>query len=439
MRFYDRKEELDKLQEINSLSQHTARMAVITGRRRIGKTSLVLKAYENEVMLYFFVSRKTEAELCRDFMEEITEKLHLPVLGTPTRFADIFTYLMQLAKTRHIILMIDEFQEFRRVNNSIFSDMQKIWDIHKTDAKINLILCGSIYHLMTELFVDSKEPLYGRQTDFIKVEPFMPSVLKEILADHHPHYTHDDLLALYIATGGVAKYVELLMDSNIHTKDDILQSVVAKNSLFIYEGKSMLIEEFGKDYGRYFDILTLISTGHNTRSDMETMLQCELSGYLCRLEDDYGLIVKYRPMLSASQGKNVRYAINDQFIRLWFRFIYKHNAMIEANAYAQLADVVRRDYPTYSGRALEEYFRCKMREEGKYSQIGSWWDRKGENEIDIIAVDNTSHTITFFEVKRQEQAIDLSILRAKAEKFMETTGRYSKYRKDYKGLSMEDM
>ena len=156
-------------------------------------------------------------------------------------------------------------------------------------------------------------------------------------------------------------------------------------------------------------------------------------------EDDYGLFVKNRPLLSVSQGKNVRYAINDQFIRLWFRFIYKHNAMIEANAYAQLADVVRRDYPTYSGRALEEYFRCKMREEGKYSQIGSWWDRKGENEIDIIAVDNTSHTITFFEVKRQEQAIDLSILRAKAEKFMETTGRYSKYRKEYKGLSMEDM
>ena len=61
MRFYDRKEELDKLQEINSLSECMARMTVITGRRRIGKTSLVLKAYENDVLLYFFVSRKTEA------------------------------------------------------------------------------------------------------------------------------------------------------------------------------------------------------------------------------------------------------------------------------------------------------------------------------------------------------------------------------------------
>lgn len=439
MRFYDRKEELDKLQEINSLSERMARMTVITGRRRIGKTSLVLKAYENDVLLYFFVSRKTEAELCRDFADEITQKLHLPILGTPTRFADIFTYLMQLAKTRHFILMIDEFQEFRRVNNSIFSDMQKIWDLNKSEAKINLILCGSIYHLMTELFIDSKEPLYGRQTDFIKVEPFMPSVLKEIIADHNTDYTNDDLLALYVTTGGVAKYVELLMDSNIHTKDDILQSVVAKNSLFIYEGKSMLIEEFGKDYGRYFDILTLISTGHNSRSDMEAMMQCELSGYLSRLENDYGLIVKTRPMLNSSQGKNVRYAINDQFIRLWFRFIYKHNAMIESNAYSQLLDIIRRDYPPYSGRALEEYFKCKMREEGRYTNIGSWWDRKGENEIDIIAVDDVSHSITFFEVKRQEQSIDLSILRAKADRFLETTGRYSRYRKDYQGLSIDDM
>lgn len=113
--------------------------------------------------------------------------------------------------------------------------------------------------------------------------------------------------------------------------------------------------------------------------------------------------------------------------------------MIESNAYSQLLDIIRRDYPPYSGRALEEYFKCKMREEGRYTNIGSWWDRKGENEIDIIAVDDVSHSITFFEVKRQEQSIDLSILRAKADRFLETTGRYSRYRKDYQGLSIDDM
>ena len=87
---------------------------------------------------------------------------------------------------------------------------------------------------------------------------------------------------------------------------------------------------------------------------MEAMMQCKLSGYLSRLENDYGLIAKTRPMLSTSQGKNIRYAIIDQFIRLWFRFIYNHNAMIESNAYSQLLEIVRRDYPTYSSHALEK-------------------------------------------------------------------------------------
>lgn len=87
---------------------------------------------------------------------------------------------------------------------------------------------------------------------------------------------------------------------------------------------------------------------------MEAMMQCKLSGYLSRLENDYGLIAKTRPMLSTSQGKNIRYAIIDQFIRLWFRFIYKHNAMIESNAYSQILEIERRDYPTYSCHVLEK-------------------------------------------------------------------------------------
>lgn len=439
MKFYDRNEEIDKLRQIDSQSRSVAQMTVITGRRRIGKTSLVLKAYEGEVLLYFFVSRKSEAELCHDFTLEISEKLQVPLLGTPTRFAEIFRYLIELSKTRHILLMIDEFQEFKRVNASIFSEMQKAWDLHKGEAHINLILCGSIYHLMTDLFRNTKEPLYGRQTHFMKVEPFTPGVLKEILGDHHPHYTPDDLLALYLATGGVAKYVELLIDSHTVTRDDILRELVAKDTLFIYEGRNLLIEEFGKDYGRYFDILTQISTGHNSRSDMEAMMECELSGYLTRLENDYNLISKTRPMLSTAQGKNVRYAIHDPFTQLWFRFIYKYNAIIEANANGRLLEILQRDYPTYSGRLLESYFKAVMRETGQYTQIGSWWDKKGENEIDIIAIDDLAHTITFCEVKRQASAIDLHLLQAKAERFLTATGRFAKYRKAYKGLSMEDM
>ena len=63
MRFFDRKEEIASLQEIGRQARENAQFTVVTGRRRIGKTMLVRKAYEDEPMLYFFVDRKAEGDL----------------------------------------------------------------------------------------------------------------------------------------------------------------------------------------------------------------------------------------------------------------------------------------------------------------------------------------------------------------------------------------
>lgn len=439
MEFFDRQYEIQRLREIRDISRRVAQFTVVTGRRRIGKTSLVMKAYENEPMLYFFVTRSTEAVLCEEFAEELTSKLQIPLLGKVERFADIFDYIMELSKTTPLTLMIDEFQDFNRVNSSIFSQMQKIWDKKKGEAKINLIVCGSAYSMMTKLFRNNKEPLYGRQTEFLKIEPFAPSVIKEILAYYHPEFQKEDLLSLYLYTGGVAKYVELLMDTEAVTADKMLQRIIAKNSYFIYEGKNMLIEEFGRDYGRYFDILKLIATGHNTRGDIEDILHMEVSGYMTRLENDYGLIAKNKPMFQKSTNKNIVYKINDLFLQFWFRFIYKYNYFIEANAYKKLEEIVRRDYETYSGKVLEQYFKEVMKESEQYTHIDSWWDRKGENEIDIIAADDIDKQVTFFEVKRQQKEINKQLLSEKIERFKESTGQFSKYHIIAEGLSMENM
>lgn len=439
MKFFDRTVEIEKLREIRALSHKSAQFTVLTGRRRIGKTSLVMKAYEDEPILYFFVTRSVESVLCEEFVTELTDKLHVPILGKVERFADIFDYIMELAKTRPLTLMIDEFQDFNRVNGAIFSQIQKIWDKKKGESKINLIVCGSVYSMMTKLFRNKKEPLYGRQTEFLKIEPFSPSVLKEILAYYHPDYCNEDLLALYTYTGGVAKYVELLIDAEATTADKMLTRIVSKNSYFIYEGKNMLIEEFGRDYGRYFDILKLIATGHNTRGDIEGILHAEVSGYMTRLENDYGLISKNKPMFQKTTNKNIIYAVNDLFLQFWFRFIYKYNYFIEANAYGKLAEVVERDYETYSGKVLERYFKDVLKESEQYTHIDSWWDRKGENEIDIIAADDLARYVTFFEVKRQRRELDMKLLEQKSQRFKDVTGEYRKYDTDYRGLSMDDM
>lgn len=439
MRFFDRKYEIEKLREIRNVSHKSAQFTVLTGRRRIGKTSLVMKAYEDETILYFFVTRSTESVLCEEFVEELTSKLHVPILGKVDRFADIFDYVMELSKSRPLTLMIDEFQDFNRVNGAIFSQMQKIWDMKKEESKMNLIVCGSVYSMMTKLFRNKKEPLYGRQTEFIKIEPFTPSVIKEIMRFYNPDYCKEDLLALYTFTGGVAKYVELLIDAEATSAGKMLQHIIAKNSYFIYEGKNMLIEEFGRDYGRYFDILKLIATGHNTRGDIEGILHVEVSGYMTRLENDYGLIVKSKPMFQKSTNKNIVYAINDLFLQFWFRFIYKYNYFIEANAYKKLAEIVERDYETYSGKVLERYFKEVLKESEQFTHIDGWWDRKGENEIDIIAADDLERRVTFFEVKRQQKELDMKVLEEKVQHFKEVTGEYGRYNVTLSGLCLEDM
>lgn len=213
MKFFDRTEEIATLREIRSMAGSNAQFTVVTGRRRIGKTSLVWKAYEDEPVLYFFVARKAERELCEDYRLEIENKLGIPIMGKAERFAAIFEYLMKLSAERPFTLFIDEFQEFFRVNNAVYSDMQRIWDIYSPKSRINLVVCGSIYSMMTKIFQDRKEPLYNRQTRFMTVRPFTPVVLKEILSEYNPGYAAEDLLALYAFTGGVAKYVQLLMDA----------------------------------------------------------------------------------------------------------------------------------------------------------------------------------------------------------------------------------
>lgn len=439
MKFFGRREEIEELHEIRRLSFHAARFTIVTGRRRSGKTSLLLKAYEGvDDLLYLFVARKSEAELCRSFVSEIVDKLKQPVLGEPSCFADIFQYLMQLSKVRPLTVVIDEFQDFKRVNPSVFSDMQRIWDLNKQDAHINLVVCGSVYSLMNVIFKDNKQPLYGRQTGEIKVSPFPPSVVKEILSAYNPGYTNEDLLALYTYTGGVAEYVEMMMDVGAVDRERMTERFVAKNSYFIYEGKNMLIEEFGKDYARYFEILQLLASGYTTRAEIESVMKVELSGYLTRLENDYCLISRYTPLFQ-KPNRNIRYQIEDNFLRVWFRYIYKYSYMIEAGANKKLKTIMDRDYTTYTGRVLERYFKACMIESGNYTRIASWWDRRGENEIDIIAADELEREVTFFEVKRQASDICIGVLKDKAERFFEATGKFRKFRVEYRGLSMDDM
>ncbi|MBQ5388516.1 MAG: ATPase, partial [Paludibacteraceae bacterium] len=96
-----------------------------------------------------------------------------------------------------VTLMIDEFQRLYDINPSIMSEIQDVWDTYKDKAHIHLIACGSVYSMMLKIFRDKKEPLFGRATAEIRLQPFSTELLKQILSDSNPNYTSEDLLMLF--------------------------------------------------------------------------------------------------------------------------------------------------------------------------------------------------------------------------------------------------
>lgn len=439
MKFYNRETEIKKLHDIKEQSNNNAQFSVITGRRRIGKTQLLLKAYENTNFLYFFVAKKSEIILCKDFQQELKTKLNIPILGEVQSFSDLFEYVILLSYHQNITLIIDEFQEFFTINPSIYSDMQRIWDLHKDKSKLNLIVSGSVISLMYKIFENHKEPLFGRANHFIRLKAFNVETLKEIIFDYNPNYQPDDLLALYSFSGGVAKYVQLFMDNGWITKDKMIDGMIDENSIFIYEGKNLLIDEFGKEYGTYFSILTAIAEGKTKRTDIENLLKKEIGGYLTKMEKDFNLIKKQQPIFSNNNNKNIRYLIEDNFITFWFRFIYKYSSMIEIGAYEQLKKIIHRDYPTFSGYMLEKFFRDKAKMSQSYTNIGNYWDRKGETEIDFIGIDELEKRIDFAEIKRQKDNISLGKVEQKVNDFLTQHYQFNSFTPNIFAWSLEDM
>ena len=422
MKFYNREEELGILHEVQrqSFSDHS-RFTVVTGRRRVGKTKLILKSCEGTPTVYLFVARKNEGELCNKFAQVISTSLDMHFSDGSGAFISIFTSLMELGKYRSFNLVIDEFQEFFYINESVFSEMQDVWDRYKDDTRINLVVSGSVYTLMHRIFKDAHEPLYGRADRNLKIMPFSTNVLKGIMADFSPNYANEDLLALYTFTGGVPKYVELLLEGGAFTMPDMVDFMMRPGSSFLDEGDFLLIQEFGKKYGNYYSILASIASGRNTMAEILALFTGgSIGGQMKRLEDDYAVVKRKRPILSKEGTQNVRYEIADNFLRFWFRYINRNQEFIESGNLQGLAELIKSDYPTYSGMVLERYFRQKLSEQMLYRNIGSWWETsKGkdtpQNEVDIVAIYTDNKKVLIAEVNRQRKNFKPELFQQKVE------------------------
>ena len=435
MKFYDREKESAALARIESISKDFAQMTVITGRRRIGKTALIKHYPKSIPFVYFFVGRKSEAMLCQELTEIISETLD-EELGDFTSFSKLFAAIMSISKRKNFTLVFDEFQNISGISPSFFSDMQNIWDSRKDESHINLILCGSIYSMMRKIFDDRHEPLFGRATNKLKIEPFTISTLKNILSEHNPNFRPDDLLAFYMISGGVAKYVEQMVMQSAFTKEKILDAVTQTGSYFIDEGRDVLSEEFGKEYSNYFSVMAAIASGKTTRGEITSHIGLESGGYLDKLEKEYNLVSRQRPYLQGENTRNVRYFINDNFLNFWFRFIYKYRSAIEIGNFGYVRNKISADYETYSGFILERYFRQVYNESGLHNTVSNYWNRSGKDEIDLIAVNQSDKQIVIAECKRNPQRIDLDQLKEKSEVILNA---HKKWSTQFIELSLDDM
>ena len=441
MKFVGRTEEIKMLRRMRENSVAEAQFIVITGRRRVGKTALLRHALEDSVIPYVHlpITRQNEKTLCRELQAEVEQALHLGILGTCETFSDLFKVLMVASKTSQFTVVLDEFQEFDRINPAVFGQVAAIWDEYHADSHINLVVCGSVNRFMNKVFFNDGEPLYGRNTGSFMLRPFKVSLLKQILSENSPGYSADDLLALWTVTGGVARYVNMMMNAKAFTREAMVNVIFSPGSSYLSEGRAILAEEFGPDYGTYFTILSAIASGSTTTAEMKNLLGVDVNGYLTKLEDQYQLVSKKQPLFDKSSGKNCHYEIDDCFFRYWFRFVFKYRGYIELERYDQLRQIALRDFDVFSGYALERYFHWKFAETTSYVNMGAWWDRKGSEEIDLVCEDELGGEMAFYEVKRDPRRYSKEKLLVKVQAFLAKNPSKRQLRHTVGLLSLADM
>lgn len=247
-------------------------------------------------------------------------------------------------------------------------------------------------------------------------------------------------------TGGVARYIELLMNNGCTDVQKMIHYVCSSgDSYFVDEGRKILIHEFGKQYGTYFSILGQIARGDVTQSEIEAATGMKsLGGQMKVLEENYGIIKKKRPIGAKEGSQTVRFEIQDNFFRFWFRYIYRYQALIELQNMQALERIMMDDYTIFSGVTLECWFRQKMKESFRYQQIGGWWKNPSKNakgnqddfEIDIVA-ETIDGNVEAYEIKRNPQKYNPNRLTEKVTEMQ----RHNFRERDVKkfGLSLNDM
>lgn len=412
-KFINRKKELQQLQSLYDEGQG-GNLAIVYGRRRLGKTRLLKEFSQKIPHCYFMADRAGEETLKRSLATAMATALDEPLLETVSfsSWYDLFSAFDKFRPDKQkFLLIIDEYQYICQVQPAFSSFIQKWWDEKWQFENIMVVLCGSVTSMMYKETIATNSPLYGRATAQILLEPFAYKYIKEFL----PGRSDVELVEMYSLGGGVPRYLELL--KKYSTFSQALRSLALNRSGILYHEARYLLNEEISTPNTCWSILNGLGNGTGRISELGSLLRLpanQLTRYIELLRDLF-LVYREVPVLEKNPQKSKKgfYQITDPFLRLWFGAIYPYESFLE---FDQLDLVEKRLTPLIESHIAHCYEKL-CRDYVKFSpdafgchRIGRQWGKTFE--IDIAGVGSQDELILVGECKWSRHKIGLSVLRA---------------------------
>ncbi len=409
MRFYSRQSELEILTSTAATARRgMAQLTVLSGRLGAGKTKLALSQIRDTPTLYCYAARSNETLLTRQFCRD-AENIGVHIPASIRTLPEFIEALLRAGKLRPFTVIFDSFDEFLAMNPAVYQQIADVWHKNASTAHVHLIATVSAAGAVSQIF-GSGAPMEGIAANILQLNAFETETLKQILVDYNPYADSEDLLALFALSGGIPRYVRALLDADAHSKDSLIAAFGNPELLFCAEGENLLVPVLGRDCGTYFAILSLIADGYTGIQDISEQLAGKsIGGQLRKLENEYCLIEKRRPLFAAHASQTVRYAISDRFLEAWMRYIFPFRNLIEMGEIDLLKSQIKKKYKQFLPQTLTEFFVTQTEESGKFSQVGSWWPGKRslvQGEIPLLALDTASRSALACDIRRKRKQFD---------------------------------
>ncbi len=417
--FIGRENELEKLNKLYDSNKFE--FAVIYGRRRVGKTALI-REFIKEKETIFFTGVETNAKQNLDnFSSCIMEyNTGIAINTTFPTFQAALEHVFELAKSKRIVLVMDEYPYVARASKSLASTLQLLIDRNKDDSKLFLILCGSSMSYMEDHVLAYKAPLYGRRTAQFKIKPFEFLEVCRYLKD----LSNEDRALAYGVIGGTPQYL-MQLNANLSIEENIKNTHLNPTS-FIFEEPNNLLKQEVREPAIYNAVISAIATGSTKMNEISNKIGEDTSVCATYIRNliALGIIKKEAPYGEESTRKTI-YSIEDNMFRFWYRFVPNNTSMITRGATDLVYQRIEPELHSYMGGVFEDIckqYLWKLLLEGKctvnFSDIGRWWGTnpktKSQVEIDIMGTDKDE--ALFAECKWRNENVDLGVLEALVER-----------------------